>query len=176
MGRCGVRGTGADREERRPKRSGSDGRDVVRGAGHARWHSRGLRVPTGVRALAGAVRRGCSDVGPQRANQTQPSLLARRLPRHSRRAIRCPPKLSLGGECEFSSRPPGRAKRLGQGFARPNAVSRCRRIQPVLDSAFSRLSSLNCGQHAITEVQAFPFAHAAVDGESDLPYLNSESA
>jgi hypothetical protein len=35
---------------------------------------------------------------------------------------------------------------------------------------------LNCGQHAITEVQAFPFAHAAVDGESDLPYLNSESA
>jgi hypothetical protein len=48
--------------------------------------------------------------------------------------------------------------------------------RPVSNSSFSGLGSSNRGQHAIAEVQAFPFAHAAVDGQSDLPYLNRKSA
>ena len=58
--------------------------------------------------------------------------------------------------------------------------SRCRSAVEInwviSESALSRLSLLNRGQHPITEVQAFAFAHTAVDGKSDLPHLNSESA
>ena len=40
----------------------------------------------------------------------------------------------------------------------------------------SDLSLLNRGEHAFTEIQAFPLPHAAVEGKSELAHLNGELA
>jgi hypothetical protein len=90
VGRGRVKGAGEDR--RPPKRSASDGRDGVGGAGHGPRLSRGRRVPNCVRAIADSGRRGFSGGGPLRGNQqpqTRPCLLARRLPRRAREGARC---------------------------------------------------------------------------------------
>jgi hypothetical protein len=44
---------------------------------------------------------------------------------------------------------------------------------------FSRhtgLSLLNRGEHAFTEIQAFPLSHAPAEGKTDLAHLNGELA
>jgi hypothetical protein len=40
----------------------------------------------------------------------------------------------------------------------------------------SGLSLLNCGEHAFTEIQAFPLSHGPVEAISDLTHLNGKLA
>jgi len=46
----------------------------------------------------------------------------------------------------------------------------------LLSAGHSGLSLLNRGEHAFTEIQAVPLAHAPAEGITKLAYLNGELA
>jgi hypothetical protein len=48
--------------------------------------------------------------------------------------------------------------------------------QGGFSAGYSGLSLLNRGEHAFTEIQAFPLHHAPTGGISKLAYLNGELA